>query len=264
MSFPNLIYGEYGDEKVTAASAIGGLYLGTKMVLPDGREFVHCKAAAASALVAGRVYDGSPGITCLDTLKGLAVLDGAIGATTVTVGPVAGTVVAASAFNEGYLFFSNSAGPGKGNTYKIKTTPSALSTGAGASFVVTLDSKDGLTEAITAASTKCGLRPNPYSGVTLTTANTIGTSVIIGVAPVDVTAGEYCWIQRKGPAACETDNTTLIIGVPVTASTTVTGEVAVMPATSASITSAKGYQKLGTCIAVAASAEYSLINLELP
>jgi len=41
---PNIQYGDYGDEKVTSSTRIGGLPLGAKMVFLDGREFRHAKA----------------------------------------------------------------------------------------------------------------------------------------------------------------------------------------------------------------------------
>ena len=55
MSYPNVIYGDYGDEKVAQSTKIGNLPLGQLMVLPDGRKFRHAQASA-TALVAGDLY----------------------------------------------------------------------------------------------------------------------------------------------------------------------------------------------------------------
>ena len=53
MSFPNVIYGDYGDEKVAQSTKIGSLPLGQLMILPDGRAFRHTRAHTAQAMTAG-------------------------------------------------------------------------------------------------------------------------------------------------------------------------------------------------------------------
>ena len=51
MSFPNTVYGSYGDQYTSQTTKIDGLPLGTKMELPDGKIFRHCKAGGTTLSV---------------------------------------------------------------------------------------------------------------------------------------------------------------------------------------------------------------------
>src|SRR3990167_8352141 len=56
MSFPNVVYGDYGDEKLAQSVKIGGLPLGQLMILPDGSKFRQARAPSGTATVAGSLY----------------------------------------------------------------------------------------------------------------------------------------------------------------------------------------------------------------
>ena len=129
MSFPNVIYGNYGDEKVTAASAIGGLPLGQEMILPDSREFVHSQVGA-TALVPGKLYEGQAVLAGTGWANDIAVLAGSAeaGATTLTMTASGTTAITADQFAGGFLFVASSTGTGVGWQYKIKSHAAAATT----------------------------------------------------------------------------------------------------------------------------------------
>ena len=260
-SFPNIIYGDYGDEKVTAASAIGNLPLGTLMILPDGKKFRHSKAAAASAMVAGNLYQGDTmavvaGTADANLMAGLAVAaSAAVGALSVSVTLAGTAALSKDLLAGGELHVATSAG--QGLRYKIYGNTAAGSTLA---TTITLEPTDPLKVALAASSTKVGLRHNLFREATLTTADTVGTGPLLGIAPVAVSAGYYCWIQRGGLAAALAD-ATLIQGIPVTASSAVAG--AVMGAIATTTTHYKQREIVGFAVGVSASASYSLIDLTL-
>lgn len=260
MSFPTIISGDPGKEKKTAASAIGGLPLGALMILTDGRKFRHAKASA-TALVAGCLYQGNTmaviaGTADANIIAGLAVAaSAAVGATSVSVTMAGTAAVSKDLLAGGFLFVATSSGIG--HNYKIKGNTAAGSTLA---TTITLEPTDPLKVALAASSTKVGIRANSFSDVTVTTADTVGAGAILGVAPVAVPAGYYCWLQRGGEASVLAD-ATLIEGLNVTASSAVAG--AVMAAIATTTTHYKQRQIVGFAIGVSASASCSAVNLTL-
>ena len=257
MAFPHTIYGDYGDEKVTSTSKIGGLPLGAKMELPDGRVYRHARVGT-TALVAGKLYQGKAGEANTIFVKNTALAaTAAVDATSVSI-TVAGTALGADVYNDGYLMSASSIGTGIGYLYKVK---SAATTASGSTSVVTLASNDKVKVAMEGGTTTVGMRKNEFDSVLLATADTVGVNTLAGVSCSTAAASAYVWLQRKGPTAGFTDNTTLVVGTPVTASTTVAGAFGVKPA--ASGLSGKGYMEIGLCMSVAASAEFSMIDLML-
>ena len=260
MSFPNIIYGDFGDERVSQSTKIGNLPLGTRMILPDGRLFAHAKASA-TALVVGKLYQGEAYASGTGNIKSLAVVTALAGAYTAVITMSATGGISASQYDDGYLFSAASTGTGSGYAYKIKSCSTAA---AGSTTTVTLYEPIKVT--MSAGTTTVGLRVNEFDNILLTTADTVGVSALAGVTANSCAASYYTWIQRRGPVACFTDNTTVIVGVGVTASTTVAGAVAVWPASAADtagVRTAKGADIIGECLSVAASAEYSLVRLKL-
>jgi len=256
-SFPHTTYGSFGDEKVTSTSKIGGNPVGTRMELPDGKVFRLTKNGA-TALVAGKLYEG-PDVEANTILhKSLLVPNAAaVGATQVLV-TMAGTVLVADVFADGQLTINSSIGTGIGYTYKIKSHDAATTTTG--TVTVKLYENDTIKVALEAGTTKVSLRKSPYDGAILTTGNTVGTNTLVGVSCATAAASSYCWLQRRGPAAVFTDNTTPIIGVPVMASSTVAGAIGLAAGT---VVASVGYPTIGICISPAASAQYSLVDLML-
>ena len=264
MSFPNIIYGDYGDEKATSSTKIGSLPLGTRMVLPDGAEYVQGRASA-TAMVAGNLYQGNAGIqaTDADYKCSIAVASGgAAGSTTVVLTAGATTGVTVDQFQDGTLITASSVGTGVGHVYRIKSNASAA---AGSSITINLYPTDPFKVALAAGSTTCGLREHEYFNLTLTTGDTVGVGTLAGVAPVAVAASYYCWVQRKGRAAVKGDGT-LIVGVPVVPSDNADGAVESWPtsaADTAGVRAGLSANIIGICENVAASVQFSLINLKI-
>lgn len=258
MAYPNIIWGEYGDEKVTSSTRINNLELGTRMYFKDGREFVYAKASA-TAMIAGNLYQQDVGIQGSDAAykKDLVIpTSSAVGATTVYFTAGATTGVTVDQFKDGYYFINDV--NGEGITYKVAGCSSAA---AGSTVTVYLAKNDAVKVAIAAGSSQAGIRENPYFSCTINTADTVGVGTLAGIAPVAVTASYYCWLQTRGACAALTDGT-VIVGVPVTPSGALAGAVAVHSA--ATSMTAKEGSNIGWCMNVAASTEYSLINLMIP
>lgn len=226
MGFPNIIYGGYGDEKVTSSTKIGGLPLGQLMVLPDGRKFRHSQNGAAS-LEVGVVVATPAGVAG----HGNVSASGIAAAATTTYNQIGDTVVrlvcntacsvTADQYADGILNVQKSAGAGL--MYRIKENTSCASA---SSFSVTLYPEDPLKVAFAATSTKVGLRKNPYKEVVLFAASAcLGQPA--GVNPVAVNASCYFWLQRAGVASVKTAGTTVTDGLPVQSDSTTSGSITV-------------------------------------
>jgi hypothetical protein len=263
MSYDKVLWGNFGDEKVTSSTKVTAL--GTLMIMPDGREFVYARASA-TALVAGNLYQGNGGIVTSDAdyKATIAVVSGgAAGSNSVVLTAGGTTAVTTNLFADGVLSTASSVGTGVGYLYKIKSCSSAAASG---NFTVNTYESDPFKVALAAATTTVGLRENEFYSVTLTTADTVGVGVLAGVAPTAVTASYYCWLQRKGRAAVKGDGT-LVIGLPVVPSAALAGAVApfaTAAADTAGVRAAKGVQTVGMCENVAASLQFSVINLMIP
>lgn len=261
MAFPHTVQGSFGDEKVTSTTKIGGLPLGSRMELPDGRIFRHARVGT-TALVPGKLYQGKAGEANTIFIKSVAPNAAAIAATSITL-TMSGTALGADVYNDGYLITASSVGTGIGYLYKVKSAATAAST---ETSVVSLMPNDTVKVALESGTTTVGMRKNEYDSVLLTTADTIGVNTVCGVSCASAAASAYVWLQRRGPAAVFTDNSTVIVGTPVIASSTVAGAVATF-ATAAADTAGVRYGRnvriIGDVMSVAASAEYSIIDLRL-
>ncbi len=263
MSHPNIVYGSFGDEKITAASAIGGLPLGAPMVLPDGRWFRHSRASA-TAMVKAKVYQQNAfsvlsGTADAGNLTGGIVVSGSAGEKTVVVTMGATGGVNAGDLTDGYLFLSS--GTAGGETYKVKTNTSAAKN---VNCTITLYPNDVLKTTLAAGSTLFGIRQSEYNNLTMTTADTVTVGSLAGIPPVDVAASYYCWVQRTGVCSAYTQGT-LIVGEPVCLAGSA-GGVTVIPPAAADTAGARIVKTLvpiGDCLNVSATVAYSLINLRL-
>lgn len=248
MSFPNVIYGALGDRLVTTSTQKNPL--GTKMILPDGRVFRYTKAGGVALNIGTLAQEA---VVTTGHTKDLAVAAvAAIGAVVVTI-TNSTTAITANMYAEGYLFTNDAAGEGQICT--IKSHP-AESTGSG-TCVITLEDEDPLTVALTTLS-EVGLRKNLYKDVVV--CPTTLTGVVVGVVPCAVALNYYFWLQTWGPA-CVLTNGTLIRGLTCVASGTTGGAVDVTPLNSVDTSSQE--QAVGTVMSVAASTEYSLVNLTI-
>ncbi len=198
MSYPNIIYGDYGDEKVTS-SVKARLDLGTIMILPDGRTFARAKQGGTTG-VAGKVYIQEAVVADHGNVAGSALAVGAnaaIGATTVVVTMGGTTAITVDQYEDGYMTIC--AGTvGMGHIYKIKSNNSAA---VGATTTIKLETSDPIKVALVASSTLVNLRTNAYAGLVLKAAGSTFVGNIAGVLPVAAGSLQYCWVQRTGVAA---------------------------------------------------------------
>ena len=182
MSFPQIHFGVPGDEKVTAASAIGGLPLGARLFLDDGRIFAHARADTATAIVTGCLYvqqalvehgpAGSGFVTAGSASQTIAVGSKSI---ILTCGNTA--VVTANQYADGFMTIQT--GTGMGHTHKVKENTVATT---GAAFTVTLYDKDPIAATIAVGTTVVSLRTNPFSGILLRAAASSSVGVPSGVS----------------------------------------------------------------------------------
>lgn len=251
MSFPNIVYGSYGDQRTAQSTKIGSLPLGTVLELPDGSKFRHAQnggtTLAVGLLVQTELAEASHDI---DLVVSAAAT---VGATSISA-TMAGTVCTLNQYADGYILVNDQ--QGQGYVYRCKGNTAAASVTA-ARF--DLADGDSVQVALLAATSEIGLRVNPYKGVTKWEAGTVEGQVL-GLPPVAVTASQYFWCQTRGPAMALADST-LAIGAMVVSSTTVDGGVTIWAGSAAATTYL--VRPIGDCLAVAASTDYALIDLKL-
>jgi hypothetical protein len=257
MSYPSVIYGRFGDEK-KAQSTTFGPALGQKMILPDGREYVHARANTAAALGIGVpiVQKAVAG-----TSVNLAVAtDAAIGATTVVLTMPATTLCTiVDQYAGGFLSVNDVTG--EGYTYKIKKSSTAA---AASTATFTLEPSDPIKVALANGTSECTIRENTFNYVLDRAAGTGSVGAPAGVPPVAVSAGYYCWLQRRGESTLLAGGTLSVTGKPFACCTVEASfqawNAAPADTTIAPVSEAWGY----TMVAAAASTEYFVGYLQLP
>lgn len=262
MSFPNRVWGDYGDEKRVSASAINGLPLGQVMELPDGSVYRHVQASA-TALIAGNLYQGEAQIS--DTMYEDALVPGsaAVGAIAITLTTGGTGAVTEDQFKDGILFTASTANGGVGEKYRIRTNNSAAA--ASTQVNITLYQSDPLVTAIAGGTTLVGIRQNMYKNVILTNNDTVRVGPVVGIPPTAIPANSFGWIQRGGEATAAMAGTLQIVGLPVVAATAVKGQMTVwIAAASASATGAVEEAEIGYTLNAAGTAKnFCLIYMTL-
>jgi len=259
-SFPVHIYGNYGDEKKAQSTKFSSLPLGTRMILPDGRIFAQARASTAAVI--------SPGLVCVQAATSSSAhvanltASAATGSQTIAITLTATGAVTKDQFADGYVFVNDSgAATGEGYVYKIKGNNSgAVSTTV--NFFI--DDSDSVKVAIAAASTEVGIRRNEFDHVIHRATGTGSVGVPAGVVNAAVSAGFYCWMQRRGPIAILSAGTIAEVGIPVASATTVAGGVQkCLPSAADTATNPKEFS-IGWCMSPAgASTDYDLVYLTL-
>jgi len=227
MSFPNVIYGDYGDEKKTASSSsggIGGLPLGTLMVLPDGRKFRHARATSGSTLSAGKLTTQPAVVADHGNVAGSGLVTAAqtvaIGDRSIIVTMGGTTAITKDQYKGGFMTVQS--GTGAGLVYKVKSNNS---TAVSTTTTIHLEDNDAIAATIAAGTTAVALRTNSYDGVTIRPATSAAVGALLGIPPVEVTASKYFWVQRGGECAGYTAATTIVVGDAVVASSSVAGAI---------------------------------------
>ena len=261
MAYPNVHYGDFGDERVTSSTKIGNLPLGQRMILGDGSEYLHSRVGG-TAMAVGNIMQGEALAAGTGNIVSIAVIAGSAqaGDRTMSITMSATGAMTKDQYADGYVFTAV-AGGGAGQKYRIKSCSSAA---AGSTSVLTL--KDKIDVTIAGGTTTAGLRVNPQDLCLLTTADTVAVNALAGVSCSSAAASSYCWLQVRGITGILTDNTTLIVGNPVTASTTVAGAVGTENLTAVNTGGnmvSQATRTIGYCMSVAASAGYSLCDLNI-
>lgn len=167
--------------------------LGAYAETSDGRGYRYVKCGI-TATVPGKVYQGvALDATNYQVSGGLGVSAAvAIGGTSITTST--STTWTANVLAGGYLSINAGTPAGAlGYTYRIKgNTATSAATGG----IIYLD--DPIQIALTTSS-KFIVTPHPLSGVVIEPGTP--TAVIAGVANYIITAGQYGWLQVRGPAS---------------------------------------------------------------
>jgi len=261
MSFPVHVYGSYGDEKVAQSTKIGSLPLGTRMILPDGRVYAHGRAASGTALGAGLMSSqaavaGGSTHTSLDVplaaTAGNSVINATLGAT---------TAVTKDQFADGYIFVNDGTGYGEGNIYKVKGNNSgAVST----TVEFQLEDNDTVQVALAAGTTLGGIRRNEFDHVIARAAATASVGIPTGVANIAVSAGFYCWLQRRGACNVLAAATLSQVGFMIASNTVTAGAVSKCMPTAADTTLDPVQYPLGwVMVPVLTGGDYELDYLTL-
>ena len=254
-AFPNVIFGRYGDEK-KAQSTTFGPPLGSIMQLPDGKQYIHAKAQTSAVLAPGKIVVAGSAIPdhgC-GTADNLLCTAAAIGATTIVVTAGGTTAIATDYYAGGDIFVRDDTG--EAYTYKVKVNNSAAT---GSTCTVTLEPEDPVVVAIGGTAT-AGLRRSPYGDVLTRATGSALVGQVIGVPVAAVSAGFYCWLQKRGLGPALVSATIVVIGQPVFADTAVAGAVAGFQQASTATIVYNELDVLGHVHAVSGSAEYALVN----
>lgn len=262
MDFPNMIYGDYGDEKVISVGTIthlaggttrtGYLPLGTRMVLPDGRMYAYARAGGTT-LARGLLCQGKNTTDNHDTNQAVQAA-AAVGSQSivVTLGDAALTL---NYYRDGYVVVNNATTPA-GQLYKIAECSSAAASGTP---TITFEGGDTLHTAFEATTTEVGLRTNEFDGCNLWEAGTV-ECMIAGIPTREITADYYFWVQRRGAAGYKV-KTSATLGLSLMASTGSDGSLIVWAGSAAATTFE--VEPVGYCMTVQSDGDYGLVYLTL-
>lgn len=254
MGTPSIIYGDYGDEKVTSSTKIGSLPLGQIMKLPDGRIYRHARSGGTALAVGTILRQGMMADSIMDQD---VVVNAAAAIGAVEIDIISGsTTVTANYYQDGYLYTNLDAG--LGSVYKI-LSHDATSTSAEV-ITFTLADHDELALALKAASSKVGFRQNEFASCLLNPLDSAAfKGIICGIAPVAVDASYFFWCQRRGAAVAMAGSAGIAEGERVACSSANAGSILM-----AAFDGTKEEQiPVGHSVAAGAAATYVLIHLEL-
>jgi len=225
-------------------SAIKNYVLGTKMIKPDGREFIYAKAGATGL---GKALMHQSSVSIANYYEQVQTAYGwAIGATSGTVLITTGATPTANLWTDGWMCCNK--GVGLGQLYKIATNTAHAT-------IPTVTLYDPIVIAIAAAS-EISIIANRFAGTIVCPVTTL-TARPVGVPLVAVTALYYYWSQVKGPAPMTVDTgDTIVIGEPVGSA----GTNAVAGAVGVGTTTEGHY---GRALTIGTADETAIIDLDL-
>jgi hypothetical protein len=229
-----------GGQLILSSSATPTNILGAYMETPDGRGFRYVKCGAV-ATVPGKVYQGvALDATNMQPSGGLTPAAAAVGATSVTIST--SITLTKDQLAGGYM--SVDVTPGQGYTYRVAGN-TAVTSATGC--VVTLE--DPIVVALTTSSRVIFVQ-SKYNGIVIEPGTP--TAAIVGVPTYIIAAGEYGWIQTKGPCSVLFTGT----GVAGKAVGSLSGGTSGSCAPCIAATNVMGYQ-----MATGITGEYAMIDL---
>lgn len=250
MGFSNIVYGSYGDQWMTSDDPIGGNPLGTPMVLPDGREFIHAQCGGTTPLAAGKLAQESV-VAAASIIDLVVAADVAIGGTTITWTNTSDAQTV-NQYAEGWILCNDATG--EGYMYKIESNlVEATGTGVGSA---TLAPGETVQVALVSGTSEIGLRTNSHDAVVVAP-SAAETGAVVGVSMCVVAINDYCWLQKRGDCPVLTSGT-LVVGEMVTRSDTTGG--AVEPYNQ---DGTGDFTVVGEVVSVAGDTEYSIIKLNI-
>jgi hypothetical protein len=232
---------QYGTANPYAESATQLFPLGSTLVY--GNNVYRYVEAGGTAITAGKLLQHAAVVAHHSNMTATATT--AAGETAISV-ETGGTDLTLNQYADGYLWVNDV--NGEGQMLRVKSNP-AHDHSADPSVVIT--TYDALATALTTSS-QLSLLENPNTN--LIVAPAAETGALMGATVIDMTADYYGWAVIKGPAALLTVGT-LVVGNAAVRSGGTAGGVA--PATDNVL------QEVGDVMAVSASTEYSLINMNI-
>lgn len=223
--------------------------LGTVRELSDGRVFVYAQLAAntnVGVLCQGAAHD-------VANHGNIAVANNANVGSRIANVTLSDLLATANMYAEGYLHINTPVANGGGFAYKIKNHPAAAANAA-----LSLQLYDAIRANIHSAASKATLCKHPCKDVIIHPSPP--TQSLVGVTTANITANQYCWLQKKGPGVVLA-NGTLVAGDRVYASPAIDG--AVSPTSTNEVTDALE-QYVGSVLTVNANAHYALVDLNIP
>ncbi len=262
MSYPNVIYGKFGDEKVAQSTKIGAVPVGVLMILPDGREFRQVRASSTASVTPGDLTTAAAVVAdhgC-GTADKLAVAAATIGVATLTITAGGTTAITKDQYADGYAGIRDDTG--EGQIYRVKSHNAAA---AASTCSVVLEPGDEVAVAIGGNAT-VSLVANPYAAILTRPAGTAVVGPITGVPQVTLPANSYGWALTKGLGMGLTAATAIVIGEPVVCNTAIAGAVGpVTTAAGSAATTMSGLEAdiLGRVRVVGIDTEYSVIDWKI-
>lgn len=197
-----------------------GETLGARGATRDGRQFVYVLSDSSAGLAVGKLGVRAA-VTANHVNRSLDSTSLVAAGSLQIVVSVGATAVTQDQYADGYVVVRD--GTGKGQTLQIAGN-TAVSSAGGA---VTVLLQDAVITALSLADTKVDLI-SPWSGVVAST--TLAQAV--GVPLVTLAAGEYGWVQTKGPASVLADGI-ITKGYAAVQSTSVAGALMISAANAA-------------------------------
>lgn len=253
MSYPEYIIHRPGMHRQTYGTSATNLpyALGQQMRSHDGRIWRFALNGAV-AQVAGNLYQSVVPTADHDDMVVPAAI--AINSRTLSITNGGTTAITANEYKDGWISITDDVG--EGYVYRIASNGAAATAAATS---ITLAPGEDLQVALTTATTVSLIR-NRWRGVIIHPSP--ATAPLAGIAMTACAANTYCWMQTGGPAAVLTEGT-VVINEEVIDSASTNGAVAPGVLTEATPNTGFGQNVVGTVLEVAATTEYSIIDLTI-